>query len=217
MLAPGGPRAAIIADIWWTMFWGGLVIQTLVVGLAVYVLWWRGRRPRIGRNAFVIGGGLLLPVTVLTALLLYGFRTGALLSAPVASGLEIEIVGRQFWWEIRYPGEPPVTVAGVLRIPVGEPVALALRSEDVIHSFWVPSLAGKLDLIPGRVNSTWLQADRPGVYRGQCAEFCGARHAHMALTVIAEPRADFEAWLTHERQLAAAGVGAVPGPAEAPR
>src|SRR5690606_32585269 len=117
MLAPGGPRAAIIADIWWAMFWGGLVIQTLVVGLAVYVLWWRGRRPRIGRNAFVIGGGLLLPVTVLTALLLYGFRTGALLSAPVASGLEIEIVGRQFWWEIRYPGEPPVTVAGVLRIP----------------------------------------------------------------------------------------------------
>lgn len=199
MLVPGGPRAAAIADIWWAMFWGGLIIQALLVGLAVYVLWWRGRRPHVRGSMFVIGGGLLLPVTVLTALLLYGFRFGALLSAPVATDLEIEIVGRQFWWEIRYPGEPPVAVPGVLRIPVGEPVALALRSEDVIHSFWVPSLAGKLDLIPGRINTTWLQADRPGVYRGQCAEFCGAQHARMTLIVVAESRAEFDAWLARQR------------------
>lgn len=214
MLAPAGPRATVIAETWWLMFWGSLLIQVLAVGLAVYVLWWRRRRAQARDRLFVLGGGLLLPLVVLSALLLDGFRVGALLSAPAPTRLEIEVVGRQFWWEIRYPGEPPVAVVGLLRIPAGEPVALALRTEDVIHSFWVPRLAGKLDLIPGRVNTTWLQADRPGVYRGQCAEFCGTGHAHMALTVIAEPRADFEAWLAHQRRLAAGAESADPSPRE---
>src|SRR5690606_15911532 len=117
MLAPAGPRATVIAETWWLMFWGSLLIQVLVVGLAVYVLWWRRRRAQARDRLFVLGGGLLLPLVVLSALLLDGFRVGALLSAPAPTRLEIEVVGRQFWWEIRYPGEPPVAVVGLLRIP----------------------------------------------------------------------------------------------------
>lgn len=203
MLAPAGPRAAAIADIWWAMFWGGLLIQVVVTGLAVYALWWRGNRPRAAPALFVIGGGLVLPVVTLTALLVYGFRAGALHASEPAGAVEIDIVGRRFIWQAQYPGEPRVTVAGTLRIPVGEPVLLRLRSEDVIHSFWVPRLAGKQDLIPGRVNQLWLQADTPGEFHGQCAEFCGLHHAHMRFVVIALPRAAFDAWLASQR--AAAG------------
>ena len=107
------------------------------------------------------------------------------------------MTGHQWWWEVNY--ENPVasrsfTTANEIHIPVGQPVVLKLTSQDVIHSFWVPNLHGKKDLIPGHASMTWLQADKPGTFRGQCAEFCGHQHAHMAFTVVAEPPEQFYAW-----------------------
>jgi cytochrome c oxidase subunit 2 len=117
------------------------------------------------------------------------------------------VTGHQWWWEFEYLHPQPslsVTTANELHLPVGRPVVFRLQSADVIHSFWVPNLHGKIDLIPGRQTATWLQADRPGVSRGQCAEYCGAQHAHMALSVIAEPAGDFERWLAGQRAVAPA-------------
>ncbi|NIQ56254.1 MAG: cytochrome c oxidase subunit II, partial [Gammaproteobacteria bacterium] len=108
----------------------------------------------------------------------------------------------QYWWEVRYP-EAGVVTANEIHVPVGRPVRIALESRDVIHSFWAPSLAGKLDLVPGRVNELWLQADTPGEYRGQCAEFCGTQHAKMAFLLIARPPREFAAWLERQRLPAA--------------
>jgi cytochrome c oxidase subunit 2 len=112
--------------------------------------------------------------------------------------LSIDITGYVYWWEMSYrraDGLAPAASANELRLPVGEPVELFLGAADVIHSFWVPSLAGKTDMIPGRVNRMVIQADRPGIYRAQCAEYCGAQHALMAFDVIAMPRPEFDGWL----------------------
>lgn len=115
--------------------------------------------------------------------------------------LTIEITAHQWWWELTYVGDSPdryFTTANEIHIPVGEPVRIVLNSVDVIHSFWVPKLTGKTDLIPGQTNETWLEADVPGVYRGQCAEYCGQQHAHMAMRVVAQPKRDFLAWRDHQ-------------------
>ena len=117
--------------------------------------------------------------------------------------LPIRVIGHQWWWEVVYPDTIPqdqIETANEIHIPVGEPVVIAFESQDVIHSFWVPNLNGKRDLIPGYKTSLWLQADRAGVYRGQCAEFCGHEHAKMALVVVAQPPAEFEAWRAKQRQ-----------------
>jgi cytochrome c oxidase subunit II len=181
----------------------------------------RPRSERAGARWMVIGG-IGFPAVVLFVVLAATLRALDAVTAPagaVAKGadtpprpgeLAVEVVGRQFWWELRYLDAEPARIfetANELRIPVGRPVHLRLRTKDVIHSLWVPGLQGKLDLVPGRVNVLVLQADRPGVWRGQCAEFCGVQHARMALTVVAEPPARFEAW--RQRQLAGA-----PAPAD---
>lgn len=119
--------------------------------------------------------------------------------------ITIEVTAHQWWWQLRYIGDSPdryFMTANEIHIPVGEPVRIVLKSADVIHSFWVPKLAGKTDLIPGRVNETWLEADEPGVYRGQCAEYCGQQHANMAMWVVAQPKREFLAW--QDQQLEAA-------------
>jgi cytochrome c oxidase subunit 2 len=119
-------------------------------------------------------------------------------TATLSNHLTVDVTGHVYWWEMSYrrpDGLAAVTSANELRLPVGEPVEVFLRSADVIHSFWVPNLAGKSDMIPGRVTRMVLQADRPGVYRGQCAEYCGAQHALMAFDVIATSRAEFDTWL----------------------
>jgi cytochrome c oxidase subunit 2 len=116
------------------------------------------------------------------------------------------VTGHQWWWDVRYDAHVPahrVRTANEIHIPVGQPILLKLRTSDVIHSFWVPSLHGKRDLIPGQTNTLWLQADRPGTYRGQCAEFCGHQHAHMGLLVVAEPPERFAGWQERQRQPAA--------------
>jgi cytochrome c oxidase subunit II len=119
--------------------------------------------------------------------------------------LTIDVTARQYWWDARYDGSPPDQIfrtANEIHVPVGEPVLFRLHGEDVIHSFWVPRLAGKMDVIPGQTNSVWIQADAPGRYAGRCAEFCGAQHAHMAFEVVAEPRAAFERWRRAQLQTA---------------
>lgn len=199
-LDPRGPAAAAIAETWWVMAIGATLVLALVMGLLLYTLL---RRPREAAPGFVRWmvpvGGLAFPTVVLAALLVYGTRVGEH-SRPIAGDgtLRIEVVGHQWWWEAVYPAvgdSAPVRTVNQVHIPAGRPVDLALTSSDVIHSFWVPSLAGKLDAIPGRTNVLRLSADAPGVYRGQCAEFCGLHHSRMAFRVIAHAPADYEAWL----------------------
>jgi cytochrome c oxidase subunit 2 len=149
--------------------------------------------------AWVIGGGIIMPAVVLTLTYALTLATMRAQASQPAQGVVIEIIGRQWWWEVRYPAAEVVT-ANEIHIPAGQPVTLQLTSADVIHSFWVPELNGKLDLNPRQTNTLILQADQPGEYRGQCAEFCGIQHAKMALLVIAHEPAEFEAWLSAQQQ-----------------
>lgn len=210
VLDPAGPVAARIAELWWLLFWlGTLVFAAVVVLLAAAVV--RGRRASPGRpsghpsgeRAFVLAAGAAIPAVILIAVLVSTVGAGLAIAPPreEPDELVVEVVGHQFWWEVRYPEEGAVT-ANEIHIPVGRPVRLRLTAVDVIHSFWVPELGGKMDLVPGRTNVLRLQADRAGTYRGVCAEFCGIQHALMRLLVIAEPADEFAAWA--EEQAAAA-------------
>jgi cytochrome c oxidase subunit II len=197
-LDPQGPDAAAIALIWWVMFTGAVVIFVAVMALAMYAMY-RAPERRVGLRpyALVIGGGLVFPVVTLFALLVYGVHVGrVLVEQPSTPPLRIEVVGHQWWWEMRYPdADPPVMTANELYMPVGRRVELSLESSDVIHSFWVPQLAGKTDLIPGKRNQLRFTASVPGVFLGQCAEFCGLLHAHMRLVAVAVPQDEFDDWL----------------------
>jgi cytochrome c oxidase subunit II len=154
------------------------------------------------RNAFgrwFVVGGVVAPLVIL--LVVFGATVRAVQSVPTTAppeALVIEVVGHQFWWEVRYP-DAGVTVTNELHLPVGRPVNLQLSSADVIHSFWVPALAGKLDLLPDHPNTLVLEADQPGVHRSRCAEFCGLEHTKMVLTVVAEPEEQFAAWVAERR------------------
>lgn len=175
-------------------------------------------RPRSERTGVrvMVWAGFVAPAIILGALLVITMRVLANVSlpshalaahdAPPALGeLTIKVTGRQFWWEVEYlDAEPQRTfeTANELRIPVGRRVIVRLAADDVIHSFWVPGLAGKMDLVPGRTNMTFIEASRPGVWRGQCAEYCGVQHAKMAFTVVAETPGAFEAWAARQRSAA---------------
>jgi cytochrome c oxidase subunit II len=154
----------------------------------------------VGRR-LVVWGGIGLPIVILLGFLVVSVNTDRRsLAAQFGDSedvLTIEITGRQFWWDVRYRADSPhleIRTANEIHIPVGRPVRLELRSADVIHSFWVPTLQGKMDLIPGRVNTLFIQADEPGVMLGHCAEFCGDAHAHMRMIVVAQHPAEFEEW-----------------------
>ncbi|HEY0845725.1 MAG TPA: cytochrome c oxidase subunit II [Noviherbaspirillum sp.] len=202
-LAPGGPHAQSIANIGWVMFIGAAAILLLVMALALYTIYRNpDRRAAPKANTLIAAGGVVLPVVALSALLLYGVSAmGSLRATSVVPTVHIDIVGNRWWWDVHYRGTNGETIvtANEIRIPAGKPVMLSLRTNDVIHSFWVPNLAGKIDLIPGRTNHLLLQADHPGTFRGQCAEYCGAQHARMALHVIAETPPEYEAWLARQR------------------
>jgi cytochrome c oxidase subunit 2 len=211
---PQGPRAARIASLGWFMVVLATIIFLITAGTLLYALFRRRSGPVGGlgpadlRGApdaarWVVIGGIILPAVVLAGLMAYTIYDMSVLAPPAkAADLAIQVIGRQFWWEVRYPGRQVVT-ANEIHVPVGRSVELDLSTEDVIHSFWVPQLQGKMDLIPGKLNTFWLEAGRPGIYRGQCAEFCGIQHAHMALYVIADEPAAFDAWLDAQRQPAA--------------
>lgn len=197
-LDPAGPSAQSINRLGIFMYVAATVVVVLVTVLTL-VPFVRRRERRVDRRYFLWGGGVLLPLVTLSVLVPYVMSVGHETRATTsADRLSVDVTGHQFWWQLSYRranGRAAVASANELRVPVGEPVELLLRADDVIHSFWVPRLAGKTDMIPGRVNRMVIQADRPGVYRGQCAEYCGAQHALMAFDVVAMPRREFDVWL----------------------
>ena len=202
-----GPAAANIAELWWILFGLGTAVFVAVTGLLLYIIFARRRRlhddeidlrPVNGRP-WILWGGVIVPIVILLAMTFFNLRSLIALASPAAAPLTVEVIGHRWWWEVRYPDEGIVT-ANEIRIPVGQQVLVNLTSVDVIHSFWVPQLGGKMDLNPGEINSTWIQADERGVYRGICAEFCGIQHARMLFLVVVESEEEFNAWLARESQ-----------------
>jgi cytochrome c oxidase, subunit II len=181
------------------MFAEGALIFLIVMALAAYALFASpNRRAKIGQRSLIIDGGILFPVGILSALLIYTLTVAdAIVGTVEPAALRIEVVGEQWWWRVHYldgTGKPQVVTANEIHIPIGQPVELSLKSADVIHSFWVPSLAGKVDMIPGHINTLRLKAKQPGVFRRQCAEYCGGSHALMAFYLVAQAPKEFNAW-----------------------
>jgi cytochrome c oxidase subunit II len=203
-----GRGAAEVAGLLTVMAIGAGTIWVLVTVLVLYAT--RARRGRWSEGAgvwLIVVGGVVVPLIALSALLVLGMpELSRLLQEAPPGTLRIHVTGEQWWWRVRYepPGGPPIELANELRLPRGEPIEVVLSSVDVIHSFWVPSLAGKMDMIPGRVTRVLLEPERIGVYRGVCAEYCGASHARMGFVVeVIEPPA-FSAWLAAQGQPAEA-------------
>ena len=200
---PAGPEAEIIGRIGWIMYWGAAAIFVAVLAMTGWAIWGpeRGRR-LLATRGLVVWAGIAFPVVTLTALLVYGLAiAGGLARPPGSAPMRVEVVGERWWWRVHYlaeDGSVAFASANEVRIPAGQPVEFIMKSADVIHSFWVPKLAGKLDMIPGHVNSLFLEADVAGVFRGQCAEYCGLQHALMAFDVVAETPEDFQAWISRE-------------------
>jgi cytochrome c oxidase subunit II len=205
-LSPQGTGAAQIANLWWIILALGVAVFVGVMALLLYALFRRRRGQAESESSsrrtwlMIVGGGIVLPVIVLLALFWLTLQTMVALSAPPSDAeFTIEVVGHQFWWEVKYPDQDFIT-ANEIHIPVNKVVELRLTSIDVIHSFWVPSLQGKMDLIPGRTNTSWINAQETGTYRGICAEFCGLQHAHMQFLVIAQTQEEFDAWVENQRR-----------------
>jgi len=184
-LDPASGQAEHIAQVWQIMAWGSLLILLIMLTLTFIAVKRRSqgglaRRPFL----FLLGGGVVFPVSVMITLLIYTYA-----AAPVVmqAQYQVTVTARQWQWEVRYPDAPGGVrrSVNVIHIPAGTTVAVELRASDVIHGFWVPRLGGKMDAIPGRINSTHIKADTPGVYQGICAEYCGVGHAGMQFTVIA--------------------------------
>jgi cytochrome c oxidase subunit 2 len=211
-LNPHGPIAHSIARLSWVLIALSAVIYVAVIVAFLIAIAHRRRETddsaetsaRLARNVTI---AVALTVITLVGITISSVVTGRGLTSPSGQGaITVDVIGHQWWWDFQYHDVTPsdvFTSPNELHIPVGVPVVIKAMSTDVIHSFWVPNLYGKRDLIPGIVTNTWMQADEPGVYRGQCAEFCGYQHAHMALTVIAEPMQKFQTWIQQQRAPAA--------------
>ena len=213
MLWPAGTAAHTVAGISWVLFIGAGLIFVTVMALLAWALLRRVTPRPVHGKIWLWGGGVVFPVVVLVSLMFYTMQRapGWLANAP-PDALFISITAHLWWWEVRYRDPvsgQDITLANELHLPVGRPVKLGLNSADVIHSFWVPALAGKRDLVPGRVNHLQVEATQAGVYRGQCAEFCGEQHARMALHVVASPSTEFDAWLAAQARPAAAANSAL--------
>jgi cytochrome c oxidase subunit 2 len=210
-LDPAGAQAAEIARLFWVFTWVCVAVYVVTIAF-IAVAVFRGRRnaaPDVSESRERSLRAGVTAASVLTVLILF-----ALLVASVATGgsigkfgrddprqMEVNVTGHQWWWEVKYPDalnpSAQLTDANEIHIPIHTKVLLRLQTADVIHSIWIPNLHGKRDLIPGRVNKFWIEADRPGIYRAQCAEFCGLQHAHMALVVFAQTPEDFARWKWH--------------------
>jgi cytochrome c oxidase subunit II len=209
MFNPQGPIARSMADLGWFLVWLCAAIYIAVMVALAIALFRRRResdslpetRARLVRNVVLASAAT---VVTLVALAVVTFASDRGLNSPSGPGaITVDVIGHQWWWDFQYRDISPndfVTSPNELHVPVGVPVVIKAMSRDVIHSFWTPNLHGKRDLIPGVVTNTWFQADAPGVYRGQCAEFCGHQHAHMAYQVVAEPTDKFLEWIQHQRQ-----------------
>ncbi len=217
-LNPGGAQAGTISNLWWFYFWITLTIYIAVLFLLITSIIRTSSTPILSeanrqiirpeeksenRRTALVGIAVGISLLLLFVLFLGDLFVGrSLHSLKAANALTIKIIGHQWWWEAIY--EDPiasntVTTANEIHIPVGKPIQIKLDSRDVIHSFWVPNLHGKKDLIPGHPTTLWLMADKAGTYKGQCAEFCGHQHAHMRLLMVAEEQGNFNQWLSHER------------------
>jgi cytochrome c oxidase subunit 2 len=201
-IAPASHPERSITQLFWVMFAASCVGFGVIVTL-LFLGWIRRERPDLpgGRGeraatGVVIGLGVALPIVLLVSLFVWSdlFIANSVAAPTTRTPLTVRVIGHQWWWEVRYPGSKVVT-ANEIHIPVRTKVTALVTTTDVIHSFWVPELNRKVDMVPGMTNRLLLQADRPGIYRGQCAEFCGLQHAHMSVEVIAEPKASFTAWL----------------------
>ncbi len=215
--AAGGP-ASSIETLWWVFFWLLLAIFVIVMAFVGGSLTRRHRGIKQEplesthtpspatekRLTSIVASASAVTLLILLVLIVVSVSVGKATVGPGnKSDMTIEITGNQWWWQVRYLNDDPSRVfvtANELHIPVGRPVMIREQSNDVIHSFWVPNLQGKRDLIPSRVNTEWIRADRPGRFRGQCAEFCGLQHAHMALWVVAEPQQQFDQWIQSQLQ-----------------
>lgn len=205
------PQGAVLTEMSWVLIVGATLIFVFVMGLLARAVRSNGRPADAAR--WVVGGGFLFPVVVLTTLLLYTTVRSAQLDAQRSEdAFVIGVVGKMWWWELRYRDPASgreVMAANELRVPVGRPVTLGLASGDVIHSFWVPALGGKVDMVPGRVHQLRFTVNAPGRYRGQCAEYCGEQHAKMAMEVVAMPAAEFDTWLAAQARHATAPADAI--------
>ncbi|HEY7496340.1 MAG TPA: cytochrome c oxidase subunit II [Candidatus Tectomicrobia bacterium] len=221
---PAGPAAGTLAGLSWFVL---LLFVGVTLVMWLLILWVALRRRGTfaehapydagGGQPWILIGGFLIPTFILAVVFVHGLRV--MEAFPLHDGTpykpEIRIIGRQWWWEIHYLGDAPyqrVVTANEIHIPTGQPVEFELESADVIHSFWIPKLHGKVDLVPGLRNHIRLQADQPGMYHGECAEFCGVQHAHMRLLLVAESPERFEQWLEQQRE-----TGVIPTSPEAER
>lgn len=199
-LLPAGIGAALANDLGVLMLVLLGCVAVLMIGLGIYAV--RTGRIATASRAWLIGGGLILPISILTVIFVRATTASHVMAPGLAADvLHVTVTARQWWWEIRYAGglsQPSVTLANELHLPVGRTVLVELTSDDVIHSFWVPSLAGKMDMLPGRVTRLVMEPTREGVFRGQCAEFCGLQHATMAFLVVVESAGEFQRWLTRQ-------------------
>lgn len=227
VLDPAGPQADRISKIWWLFFYvsvGVMALVTIFLLLAIYQGRWRresaGDVPEVEakpetspdpvrerRMTNTVAVASVITAIILLVLTIASFSIGRSLSSSMSNqdAVTIELTGQQWWWQVRYENADPsksFITANEIHIPVGQPVTVKLKSTDVIHSFWVPNLVGKKDLIPGHDAVIWFQADKPGLFRGQCAEYCGLQHAHMAFWVVADSPDKYQAWLAQQRQSA---------------
>ena len=201
---PAGPYAGSVTALSWILIAMSIAVLALVIFAFWAALFGNPRlKKRLGGTRAIWIGGVAFPVVVLTMLLIYGLTLTRNLTAPVpAEAMRVRVIGEMWWWRVAYldpDGQPYMLDANELHIPVGRPVVLELESSDVIHSFWVPQLSGKLDMVPGRRNIMPIQADRPGVFGGQCAEFCGGAHALMGFVVVAHEPAAFDRLMAQRR------------------
>jgi cytochrome c oxidase subunit 2 len=214
MFGTAGPAAHEIAVLGWVLTIISLAVL-VVVSLILLAALFRQRAARAaqpdgvvirpnGSITLIVWGGIVIPAIILVCALLFTlFVQSAVATPPAPPVATIRIVGHRWWWQVIYTANAPdqqVVTANEIHVPVGQPVRLELASADVIHSFWVPKLAGKTDVIPGQQNTMWMQADKPGVYWGECAEYCGLQHTHMNLLVVAQSPSDFRHWLDQQRQ-----------------
>jgi cytochrome c oxidase subunit 2 len=207
-LAPAGREAAWLAALWWWMAGGAVLIWGAVMVLGLYYGRAHDEAPSRTRDRWlIVGAGVVFPVGVLAALLVYGVSGIPPLVARAPEGsLSIDVAGELWWWRVTYtlPDGARIELANEIRLPLDEPVQFRLTSDNVIHSFWIPALGGKMDMIPGRTTYLALHPTRTGTFAGACAEYCGTAHGFMRLMVRVTTRAEFDTWLAAQAAAAAA-------------
>jgi cytochrome c oxidase subunit 2 len=201
-LDPAGSQADRLSTLWWVLLAMASVVFLVVGGFIVYaaVTRRRGNPGGWADHRFIVVGGVAIPFVILSVVAaLTVVDSRALATAGTGAPVHIAVTGHRWWWEVRYRDTGFVT-ANEMRVPVDRPIELTIRSDDVIHSFWVPQLAGKADSVPGQPNHMVFDVNRPGTYFGNCAEFCGIQHTNMAVVVVALSQRDFARWQSAHRR-----------------